>query len=784
MASNQRRVTDEKQRSGSGKRKRHSMSDLSSAIREWSFASGNHRPWRSRTLTRGGAEDSGPVTQPPTPGHQKHLSLDSLSFGDHRDLAMASPVLGFSGRNHSPLCLYSRDEECQEAVRGWEAAVDLLGESLRATLQDTYSDWNKDVTPQGFERICWDMTARRNAISSMRGSDLASTRLVNTDIFISKYDVRFRNYDEIRRDLATVRGLLSTSGIPQERTVVERRISSEGDAMLEFANIEGEKQQQHPVLRFRVSSHCLRETSSPIFSHMFKPTVGDPTPNRKVRISDLDMDGDIRPSLPPPPTRHICADGSEVLLYRMPQVELNIGQSLEILLHAAHNHSSRVPRSISFSQFVALAETCLRYRCTSPLEMAVEHVWLPCWRDKATDDMIAGVLLIAYVFGLKKNFGRLSRLAILHMTDQYHMQTRAWPVKNLNTDIQYEKRQQIYEQCRIILNEYLYPVASIPDVSQSQIAMCLTRCLRGDRACDAQSLGWFMKRLAEAGILPAVLPMLPLSHSDVAPSVSQTQLPERSLQEVMNTLCTMPGPPSVHEDPRHSSTTSCDCDFTTKFRAAIRDIHASVEGLTLADVSMFEDASGKGKKRFWALSKRRNGQSDRDGDDSLLLLEDNSEPLFEIAARLRRAPGDNGGGDGDDDGEIENRGFPKFSGLGEDGDRDDDLRKEVTAGTFFGEGNRDRGSGYCSGSDAASGTDDITGTDVSAREKFKQGRILLVESVSRENEDGDESKFRACLQDDKFSADVERRVESGLVRASLSIGRREASRQGEQRGEY
>jgi len=348
--------------------------------------------------------------RPPRPGHQKHLSFDSLNLVT---LDTGSSIQSSSSHNDSPSRFYSHDEECQEAVLGWETAVDLLAQSLRTSLQETYNDWDKDATPEGFERICWDKTARHNTISRMRSASLARARSVNPDIF-PKYDARFRNYDEIQKDLSRVHSLLSTSGIPQERTVVEQRISSEGDVMLEFPNIESEK---HPVFRFRVSSHCLRETSSPIFSHMFKSPF----------LSDLD--DDIRRSLPPPPTRHVCADGSEVLLYRMPQIELNTSRSLEILLHAAHNHDGRVPRKVHFNQFVAITETCLRYRCTSPLEIAVEHMWLPYWRDKATDDMLAGVLLISYVFGLAENFTRLSKLAILHMTDQYHLQSRAWPPK-------------------------------------------------------------------------------------------------------------------------------------------------------------------------------------------------------------------------------------------------------------------------------------------------------------------------------------------------------------------
>lgn len=118
---------------------------------------------------------------------------------------------------------------------------------------------------------------------------------------------------------------------------------------------------------------------------------------------------------------------TSVVLYRMPQTELNIEDSLEILLHAAHNHHDKVPRKVQFSLFVAITEVCLRYQCTSPLELYVEHMWLPYWREHATDAMLADVLLISYVFGLSNNFTRLSRLAILNMGNSDDVPCKSWP---------------------------------------------------------------------------------------------------------------------------------------------------------------------------------------------------------------------------------------------------------------------------------------------------------------------------------------------------------------------
>ncbi len=333
----------------------------------------------------------------PKSEYQRNLSFETLNLVT---IDTGSSTQSSSSRVDPSLRLSSHGDQCQKAASEWQTTVELLANTLRTSLQETYNEYNKDSTPEDFERICTDKAARHNTIYHMRNASISKMMSADLDFF-PKYDVRFRNYDEIQKDLVKVQSLLGTSGIPQSRTIIERRISPTGDVMLEFANVESEG---HPVFRFRVASHCLRETSSPIFGHMF---------NAHFRT---ELDDDIRRSLPLPPSRHVCADGNEVMLYRMPQTELNTQRSFEILLHAAHNHTDRVPREVSFSQFVAIAEACLRYRCTSPLELAVEHMWLPYWRDNATDDMLGEVLLISYVFGLSENFTHLSRMAILGMT--------------------------------------------------------------------------------------------------------------------------------------------------------------------------------------------------------------------------------------------------------------------------------------------------------------------------------------------------------------------------------
>jgi hypothetical protein len=79
----------------------------------------------------------------------------------------------------------------------------------------------------------------------------------------------------------------------------------------------------------------LAETSS-VFGRIFSQAQGP------------SIAGDVEAaSLPPAPTKCVCGDGSEARLYRMPQLELNEENSLEVLLHATHMHNHLVPRRIS-----------------------------------------------------------------------------------------------------------------------------------------------------------------------------------------------------------------------------------------------------------------------------------------------------------------------------------------------------------------------------------------------------------------------------------------------------
>ncbi|KAI1734816.1 hypothetical protein F4680DRAFT_437065 [Xylaria scruposa] len=534
---------------------------------------------------------------PPRLENQRDDSLNLMTVDSN------SSTQSSGSRIDSTLRPGPHDEQCQKAVREWEATVELLTNTLRTSLQETYNTYEKDATPEGFEKLCTDKATRYNTIYYMRNASISKMMSADLDFF-NKYDVRFRNYDEIKKDLARLKLLLGTSSIPQSRTIIERRISPTGDVMLEFANKESES---YPVFRFRVSSHCLRETTSPIFGLMFNPHFR------------AEMDDDIQRSLPPPPDRYTCNDGHEIMRYRMPQTELNTERSLEILLHAAHNHNERVPREVQFNQFVAIAEACLRYRCTSPLELAVEHMWLPYWRNKATENMLDEVLLISYVFGLTENFARLSRIVILNMPDPEYVQRKPrWPqrVEEKIVAVRHAKIEQVYKQCRETLNEYLSPTPRADSIFNSDRnhidPSSGLRCPKGDRTCDTQNLGWYMKSFTEFGLLPAILSSPALLHAPAPPQL-------QSLLEIISRLSRITGPPQIHGG---------ICDFAPAFRAAIKDIYESVPGLTLFEVS---------GKSGWALSKNR---SPRQSQNNGAQFPGTREQLFKIAARQRHVPGD------------------------------------------------------------------------------------------------------------------------------------------------
>ncbi|KOS16786.1 hypothetical protein ESCO_004900 [Escovopsis weberi] len=484
-------------------------------------------------------------------------------------------------------------------VRDWKTCLETLTHAFETHLVEVYKSYERDATAEMIEALFLSKRFRKDAINRMRNASV--TKIMSADPqFFPHYEIRFRFCEKVKQELMDIRRLLQAgeSGISPHRLIWEFPIAPRGDAMLEFANLSPEAMGSEPVLRFRVSSSLLAETS-PIFAIMF----GGRPDSHYVH----EMEG-IASQLPPPAVSYFCEDGSEVKLYRMPQLEVNKLESLEILLHAAHHHSEKLERDVSFEQFVAIAHCCMRYKCTAPLEMIVEHTWLPQWMHKGAEDRPDDLLIISYAFGLRQLFARMSKVAVLNVVDERDLQSKPWPrkIREKIWAVRNAKLDQLHACCASALQEYLRQPAREPPLTGShpaslnefdrrlsspvQPTMTISstpRCPRGSHGCDASNLGWLMLVYNELGLLPHVMkPTVP----SLQPSQARLPSPSRSLAQMIELLRSIPSASA----PVHPGSL---CDPALPFRAAIADVYGSMTGLTLFDIS--------GKSHGWALSKNK-----------------------------------------------------------------------------------------------------------------------------------------------------------------------------------
>ncbi|KAL3418838.1 hypothetical protein PVAG01_09059 [Phlyctema vagabunda] len=469
------------------------------------------------------------------------------------------------------------------AIHEYKAIQESLSNALRLCLLSTYKSYEPDASESQIRTLFTDKQARANLISRMRDVSVHRMRSEKLD-FWPRYIIRFKNYDRLQTELEATEKLFVVAdlGISPNMAIREYVIAKNGDTILEFANAASEI---HPILRFRVSSHLLAE-ASPLFSQMLSNSP--PTNNASP---------DMLSELPSAPTRNLFDDGTEVKIYKMPQIELNNDEALTILLHAAHMHNHKVPREIEFSVFVSIAEVCMRYQCTSPLELQVEYQWLPKWLHMAGDENPDGLLLISYAFGLRRIFTRMSKTAILNSLDGDEIQSKErWPqvIRDKIKAVRAAKLAQINECCTNAIEEYYRPpledTTSRLTTVGSLVFTTVPRCPKGSHLCDATNLGWLMLVYNELRVLPAI-------SSIPVPKKSQDH-PRRSLKELCDALRLMPSAPQVHTGV---------CDYAPAFRSAINDISNSITGLTLRDIT---------GRNGWALSKHAGPTEDRYADIS------------------------------------------------------------------------------------------------------------------------------------------------------------------------
>ncbi|KAK8000132.1 hypothetical protein PG990_012732 [Apiospora arundinis] len=517
-----------------------------------------------------------PPAEPPIVGLLSGIAVNGQSERSERDgRANVVDLARDSGQGNTTLYF---PEKHLEAIRGWKTILQGLHDRLHASLLSTYSTYEEEATKPMAEQLFDDPVFRDKAIQKMKQSKVSSSRSCRLDDGLATFETRFCNFESITEDLAYVHSLLhlGESGISLGRSTQEITISQRGDAVLEFANNGSDS---HPVLRFRVLSHMLSETS-PVFARIFDPSgVGD---------SGDAFEG-IVPGLPRNPVEYTWSDGAQTRLYRMPQLELNAHGSFELLLHAAHLHNESVPREIEFETFVALAKVCMRYQCTSPVEMSVEYRWLPQWMHKAIDDMPDGLLLISYAFGLRRLFTRMSKTAILNVVDENDLKTKPWPqkMKDRIWAVRTAKMGQILACCSSALQEYLQGPGHSGGGKESQsltinkgmVSPSKPRCPKGNPCCDATNLGWLMIIFAQQQILPHIMQSPAVAHLPVPPT--------RSLNQIFESLRSIVSPPQGHGGV---------CEYAPTFRSAVNDISNSVQGLTLFEVS---------GQHGWALSQHK-----------------------------------------------------------------------------------------------------------------------------------------------------------------------------------
>lgn len=446
-----------------------------------------------------------------------------------------------------------------ELINDFKTCQEALRDKIQNNLESIYRTYNKNATDENVGRLFDDNHFRAEAIKAMRRESLARLKSLDPDMW-PRYDMRFRDLKRLMKDLKIVEDLIEESEVGTTTTHKrDYEISQKGDTILDFPNT-GAK--DIPPLRFRVLSHVLAEFS-PLFAQMFATDA-----------SEVAIDPEMINDLPKASYRQMLKDGSEVTVHRMPQVEANVHEALTTLLHAAHLHTDKVPQNLEFDAFVSIAEVCLRYRCTSPVEWAVESRWLSQMQDAIGDQMREDHLLfISYVFNLEEVFTQTSKEVILHLTDEDELQEKTlWPkdIRDKILAMRTAKLSQIQQCCNSVVQGYLRPGRT--DTSHGAGAGSLQlssvpKCPKHFHTCDAKNLGWTMLQFNELSVLPNVV-----GYPIYTPLASQ---PNRSLQSVVQDLQKIASTPDLHSDV---------CDFAPSFRGAIGDLYDSIQGLTLSDV--------------------------------------------------------------------------------------------------------------------------------------------------------------------------------------------------------
>ncbi|KAI9748394.1 MAG: hypothetical protein M1815_003274 [Lichina confinis] len=347
-------------------------------------------------------------------------------------------------------------------------------------------------------------------------------------------------------------------------------IAPHGDTILELGS--------QPCFKFWVSSQVLSQVS-PFFDYALKPYRQDP----------------IDPRSPPPPTMQHELESTEFVhtgqtlptTLRLPMDRFLTVAAVSTLLYAAHMRTDKVPRRVSFQEFVDIAYACHKYRCTAPVQIFMECYWLEQWWDRLGGEGYGDLFFISYVFGLKRTFAKSSKAALMRMCEHptspqvdSRLPEAVWScLRHARTT----KLRRVLQLSRRTLDLYLLSeepssarfrrsvsisdATSPGDLDELQLKR-QARCPHGSHECDAANLGWLMLVLNEVGLLPVVL--------DPTKEEEFFGYQSRSLKNILCKLCAAPSAVGVH---------GALCDYAPAFREAVCDIYNSVRGLSIWELN-------------------------------------------------------------------------------------------------------------------------------------------------------------------------------------------------------
>ena len=151
-----------------------------------------------------------------------------------------------------------------------------------------------------------------------------------------------------------------------------------GDVILKIPTAVG-------TMKLRVSSHVLC-TASPVFRAMLGPD------SRFKEASELRMCSAEKP-------------------YEL-SLEDDYPYALTAILLALHCRDEMVPIDPKFKDLVGLAVVCDKYDCRGGVLSWVD-TWTAAWKPRMLEGGYEEWLFVAWVFGIKEGFGKLSRKLIL-----------------------------------------------------------------------------------------------------------------------------------------------------------------------------------------------------------------------------------------------------------------------------------------------------------------------------------------------------------------------------------